>query len=226
MPSFHDDAAVAHYAQGPVRQVPGLHALHRMSWLLLAEHAPDDARILVLGAGGGLELKAFADARPGWRFVGVDPSAPMLDLAAKTLGPLASRVEFIQGEIDAAPAGPFDGATCLLTLHFLTPDQRLHALEQLRARLKSGAPLVVAHHSIAQEPEAKSRWLARYASFAASSGVADADARRAAEGIGTRLPLLSPEQEELLMERAGFAPPELFYAAFTFRGWVTRRKDP
>ena len=73
MSSFHDATAVARYAQGPVRQVPGLHALHRMAHLLLAEHAPDDGRILVLGAGGGLELRAFANARPGWRFVGVDP---------------------------------------------------------------------------------------------------------------------------------------------------------
>jgi tRNA (cmo5U34)-methyltransferase len=224
MSSFHDATAVARYAQGPVRQVPGLHALHRMAHLLLAEHVPDDGRILVLGAGGGLELKAFANARPGWRFVGVDPSAPMLALAENTLGPLASRVEFIHGEIDAAPAGPFDGATCLLTLHFLTLEERLHALRQLRERLKPAAPLVVAHHSIAQEPEERTRWLGRYASFAAASGVAYADARRAAEGIGRRLPLLSPAQEESLLERAGFTTPELFYAAFTFRGWVARRE--
>lgn len=224
MSSFHDATAVARYAQGPVRQVPGLHALHRMAHLLLAEHAPDDGRILVLGAGGGLELRAFANARPGWRFVGVDPSAPMLALAENTLGPLASRVEFIHGEIDAAPAGPFDGATCLLTLHFLTLEERLHALRQLRERLKPGAPLVVAHHSIAQEPEERTRWLGRYASFAAASGVAYADARRAAEAIGRRLPLLSPAQEESLLERAGFTTPELFYAAFTFRGWVARRE--
>ncbi|MDR0181917.1 class I SAM-dependent methyltransferase [Lysobacter arvi] len=223
MSSFHDAASVAHYAQGPVRQVPGFHALHRMTELLLAEHVPDDGRILVLGAGGGLELAAFAEARPRWRFVGVDPSAPMLALAERTLGPHASRAELIQGEIDAAPAGPFDGATCLLTLHFLDAGQRLHALQQLRERLRPGAPLVVAHHSIPQEPDAKSRWLGRYASFAASSGIAEADARRAADGIGSRLPLLSPEQDASLLTRAGFTEPELFYAAFTFRGWVARR---
>src|ERR671912_461243 len=97
MSSFHDANAVAHYAEGPVRQVPGLHALHRMAELLLAEHVPDNGEVLVLGAGGGLELKAFAEARPGWRFTGVDPSAPMLGLAAHTLGPLTSRVAFVEG---------------------------------------------------------------------------------------------------------------------------------
>lgn len=223
MSSFHDAAAVAHYAQGPVRQVPGFHALHRMTELLLAERVPADGRVLVLGAGGGLELKAFADARPGWRFTGVDPSAPMLALAKQTLGPLASRVDFVEGEIDAAPLEAFDAATCLLTLHFLTVEQRLHTLGELHRRLKPGAPLVVAHHSIPQNEPDKSRWLMRYAAFAAASGIPEADARRAAEGIGSRLPMLSPGHDAALLEQAGFGTPELFYAAFTFRGWVACR---
>ncbi len=223
--SFNDAHAVAHYAQGPVRQVPGLLAMHLMTELLLAERVPHDGRVLVLGAGGGQELKAFAQARPGWRFVGVDPSSPMLTLAKDTLGPLASRVEFIEGDIDAAPVEAFDGATCLLTLHFLTIEQRLHALGQLRLRLKPGAPLVVAHHSVPQAGDAKARWLDRYAAFAVSSGLPQADARRAALAIGERLPLLSPEQEVALLEQAGFKTPELFYAGFTFRGWVAYRSE-
>ena len=33
-------------------------------------------------------------------------------------------------------------------------------------------------------------------------------------------PTLSPEAEVDLLEQAGFVRPELFYAAFTFKGWV------
>ncbi|MCR5876248.1 hypothetical protein LRS10_20115 [Phenylobacterium sp. J426] len=50
--TFTDPAAVARYLEGPRRFTPGLDALHRMTGLLLAEHAPEDARVLVLGAGG------------------------------------------------------------------------------------------------------------------------------------------------------------------------------
>lgn len=220
--SFQDSDAVAQYGNGPVRQVPGLHALHRMSTLLLAEHVPGDGRVLVLGAGGGIELKVFVDAQPGWRFLGVDPSAPMLKLAQDTLGPEASRVDFVEGVIDDAPLAPCDGATCLLTLHFLSAEQRLHTLRELWRRLKPGAPLVVAHHSIPQAGVEKTRWLNRYAAFAASSGVPRADAYRAIEAIGERLPLLSPDEDEALLREAGFEDVELFYAAFTFKGWVAR----
>lgn len=220
MSSFSDPQAVARYAQGPVRQVPGFHALQQMTRLLLAESVPDDGRVLVLGAGGGLELKVFADAQPGWRLVGVDPSAEMLKLADVTLGPLAPRAELIEGYIDSAPLGPFDGATCLLTLHFLDADERLRTLSELRRRLKPGAPLVVAHHSIPLQAEQKVRWLRRYAAFGIASGVAELDANKAIAAIGERLPLLSPEQEVALLQRAGFDTVELFYAAFSFKGWV------
>jgi tRNA (cmo5U34)-methyltransferase len=222
MSSFHDPAAAAHYADGPTRQVPGLQALHRMSTLLLAEQVPEQGRVLVLGAGGGLELKVFADAQPGWRFLGIDPSAPMLKLAQDRLGPQASRVEFVEGVIDDAPPVACDGATCLLTFHFLTAAQRLHTLRQLRRRLKPGAPLVLAHHSFPQGPGEQRRWLERYAAFAMCSGVPKADAQRAIAAMPERLPLLSPEQDVALLQEAGFEAIELFYAAFTFKGWVAR----
>ena len=94
-------------------------------------------------------------------------------------------------------------------------------LSALRARLKPGAPLVVAHHSFSQEaPEQKAPWLARYAAFAAASGVAKDKAREAARRIGADLPILSPEADEASLRDAGFADVGLFHAGFTFRGWV------
>jgi tRNA (cmo5U34)-methyltransferase len=34
------------------------------------------------------------------------------------------------------------------------------------------------------------------------------------------LALLPPEEEQSLLRQAGFADVEMFYAAFSFRGWV------
>jgi tRNA (cmo5U34)-methyltransferase len=218
--AFSDPQTVARYAEGPVRQVPGFLALQQMTALLLAERVPATGHVLVLGAGGGLELKVFAEAQPAWHFVGVDPSAEMLNLAKATLGPLASRVELHEGYIDTAPEGLFDGATCLLTLHFLPLEERLHTLIELARRLKPGAPLVVAHHSFPQFGDEKMRWLKRYAAFAVASGVPAENAAGAIAAISGRLPLLSPEQDVALMHEAGFDVVELFYAGFTFKGWV------
>jgi tRNA (cmo5U34)-methyltransferase len=220
---FSDPEAVARYAEGPVRQVPGFFGLLQMAGILLAERTPDDASVLVLGAGGGLELKAFAEAQPAWRFCGVDPSAEMLGLAGRTLGPLASRVDLHEGYIDNAPEGPFDAATCILTMHFIPEQERRRTLAEVYRRLKPGAPFVVAHHSFPQHGGEKAKWLSRYAAFAVASGVLTANAENAISAIGERLPLLSPEQDEALLRDAGFTDVALFYAGFTFRGWVAYR---
>jgi len=219
--TFNDPAAVAGYTERAKRQVPGFTDLQRMAQLLLAERVPDTADILVLGAGGGLELKLFAEAQKDWRLLGVDPSAGMLDLARSTLGPLQSRAELVEGTIDAAPLGPFDGAACLLTLHFLPRDERLRALREVRRRLKPGAPFVVAHHSYPKGEQGR-RWLLRFAAFAVLSGIEAKQAAAMPAALEEHLPALSPQEDETLLREAGFSDVALFYAALTFRGWVAR----
>jgi tRNA (cmo5U34)-methyltransferase len=220
--AFQDASAIAGYADRTRRLVPGWDDLQKMATLLVAERVPDDARVLVIGAGGGAELAAMAHSHAGWRFAGVDPSAPMLEMARATLGPLAGRVDFHEGYVATAPAGPFDAATCLLTMHFVPHAERLPTLREIHRRLQRGAPFVVAHMSIPQAADERETWLARYAAFASSSGVDPEAARRAATAIGATLPLLGPEEEEALIAQAGFTGTRLFYAGLAFRGWVAQ----
>lgn len=217
---FSNPEAVARYLDGPRRFVPALADLHRMTGVLLAERAPADAKVLVLGAGGGLELKALAEAHPGWRFVGVDPSGPMLALAAQTLGSLVERVELVQGYIEDAPPGPFDAATCLLTLHFLEPAERRRTASDIRRRMKQGSPFVAAHGSFPQGQGERARWLSRYAAFAVAAGVDPQQANAARTAVETNVSMLRPEQDRAILYDAGFSDVELFFAAFTWRGWI------
>lgn len=220
--AFNDPDAAARYADGPRRFVPGFDALHRMTAILLAEHAPADARVLVLGAGGGLELRALAEAHPGWSFVGVDPAAEMLRAAERLLGPLMERVELVEGVIDDAPTGPFDAATCLLTLHFLQVPERERTARAIHHRLKPGAPFVAAHGSFPQGAGERDRWLDRYAAYAAASGVDPEQAQSARAAVAASVAMLDPAEDETVLRAAGFTNVELFYAAFTWRGWIAR----
>ncbi|MEQ9245941.1 MAG: class I SAM-dependent methyltransferase [Nitratireductor sp.] len=210
------------YEERVMRQVPGLADMHRMAGILLAERVPRNARVLVLGAGGGLELRNFARAYPGWRFDGIDPSADMLALARATLGEMQNRVTFHQGYIEDAPEKRFDGASCFLTLHFLPREARLDTLRTLHSRLQPGAPLVVAHHSFPIETPAGERWLRRNAAFHAASGEVSGKVMAQIAAMRQNLPALAPEEDEALLAEAGFGDIELFYAGFSFRGWVCR----
>lgn len=218
--AFSDARHVARYAEGPPRMVPGFESMHRMTTLLLAERVPDKGRVLVVGAGGGLELKTFADAQPSWTFDGVDPSLEMIHLAKQTLGPLVSRVQFHEGFIDAAPAESFDAATCLLVMHFLDRNERLRTATQVRRRLKPGSPFVSVHLSIPPDEGERAIWMSRFAAFAKSTDLSAEDSQRARTAVESHLHILTPEQDETILCEAGFSNVSLFYVGFTFRGWI------
>ncbi|MGZ0105923.1 class I SAM-dependent methyltransferase [Achromobacter sp. KK8] len=209
------------YADRVARHVPGLRDLHRMIGVLMAEQTPADGHLLVLGAGGGLELKALAESGPRWRLDGVDPSTDMLRQARATLGELAPRATLRQGYIDDAPEGPYDGATCLLTLHFLGPQERLRTVREVSRRLRPGAPFIVAHHSFPLQR--RDAWLTRNAAFITAAGVPAAQARDGMQAMRDKLPVLDPQADEAILRDAGFTDIELFYAALTFKGWVCRK---
>lgn len=214
------DGAAAHdYASRPARQVPGFADLHRMAIQLMAERVPDDARILVLGAGGGLELRAFADARTGWTFEGVDPSADMLALARTIIGAQIGRVDLRHGYIADASPGPFDAATALLIFHFIPAGQRLETLRQIRSRLRPGAPFILAHISFPQAEPERSIWIVRHVAY--GNPAADpAQQQQSRDAIASRLSILPPEAEEANLRAAGFGGVSLFYAGLSFRGWI------
>ncbi|CUX65378.1 Methyltransferase type 11 [Agrobacterium tumefaciens str. Kerr 14] len=215
---FANPAATASYLEDTPRRVPGLADLHRMTMLLLAETAPEAAHVLVVGAGGGMETRAMAEAQRKWRFTGIDPSAAMLGLARRTLASVADRVELLEGTVEVAPAGPFDGATSILTLHHIDPDARVRTLQEIRRRLKPGAVLVTAGHT-APGPDPV-RWMTRSVAFGDRNDLDWAKARETGRMMTDRLPLLAPAEEEKLLREAGFVNVGLFYAAFSFRGWV------
>jgi tRNA (cmo5U34)-methyltransferase len=216
---WNDPATASSYTDGARSSVPYLPAVHGIVEQILAETVPGDGRVLVVGAGGGLELAYLAERHAGWTFDGVDPSAPMLQLARETMGPLAARATLTEGSAGDAPDGPFDGATCLLTLHFLPTAERLETLKEIRTRLRPGAALLTFHHSVPGGAATRT-WLVRYARSTGGPGAPDDQIARTADALGTRLPFLSPEADEALLRAAGFKDVGLFFAALTFRGWV------
>jgi len=220
---FADPDFVARYIDGPKRFVPGHDDMRRMALQLLAEDARDDAHILVVGAGGGIELRAFAEARPAWRFTGIDPSAPMLDLARTVLGPAGDRCTLIEGIVEDAPNGPFDGASCLLTLHLIPDDgAKLSTLRAIRKRLRPGARFVVVDQCLDKAAPDFMRKLDRYLRFGRESGASEDDVAMIRERLLEQGHMIGRTREEVLLVEAGFGDIELFYAGFAWTGWTAR----
>lgn len=218
---FNNPEHAARYAEGPKRFVPGFDGLHRIMTQLLQETVPADARVLVLGAGGGLEIRTLSQAMPDWRFCGVDPSGEMLAQARVLLGEDAQKVDWVEGLIFDAPAEKFDAATCLLTLHFVPDDgAKLETLKAVRARLKPGAPFFAAHMSIDKSAADADLKFERYARFSEGSGTDPEMVAKARTHVKGMLNCVGPERDESLLREAGFQRIELVFAGLSWRGWI------
>lgn len=109
-------------------------------------------------------------------------------------------------------------AVSLLTLHHVALEERQRILREIHARLKPGARLVVAGHSL--PGSAAQRWMTRSVAFGDRHGLNWPRSAQTARLMVERLPQVALEQEEAMLRRAGFEDIELFYAAFSFRGFV------
>jgi len=211
------------YDRGPRWFMPGYDASHAMAAVLLRDRIGEVGRILVIGAGGGIELSVFAREASGWSFTGVDPSAEMLSRAKHKIDEAGAteRVSLLRGTAEDVPREAFDAATAFLALHFVPDDgARLRALREIHARLKHGAPFLMINGCADMESPRFAEDQRLYAAFARRNGapaeIIDAAVRMQRENVH----LLPPEREEALLAEAGFRNLRLFYVGMWVFGWI------
>lgn len=216
----------ATYQQRIRRIVPGYDDLATMMLGELIGLTPASAHLLVIGSGAGEEISVMGNARPRWRFTGVDPSAQMIGLATtriEQLG-LTDRVTLHHGTAEELPPEPaFDAATLALVMHFVTGEEKkLALLQQVARRLRPGAPLVLVDShgdtgssEFAAEFEA---WM-RYLTLRGMSGEEHEHYRMQ---VTASCHFVPEARIRALLADAGFAGPRLFYRGYVFGGWIAR----
>jgi len=186
-----------------------------------------ERHILVAGAGGGAkEIVAIGMLEPGWRFTAVDPSQPMLDLTIARLREIGfvERTEVRLGYVDDLPPGRmFDAATLIGVLHHLQGDAAKRGiLQSLAARLKPGAPLILAcnRYAYASQPLLLAAWGERWRMQGASP-------EERAEMHGKIMRAADPPRSEEavveLLAEAGFERPISFFSSLFWGAWLARR---
>jgi len=209
------------------RVFPSYEHLHEAACALLGAALPAEANVLVAGAGGGMELCTFGSRQAGWRLTGIDPSGQMLAFARRKVerAGLQQRVKLLQGYVhELEQSAVFDGAACMLVLHFLPDDGgKLGLLQQLAARLKSGGALLLVSAAGARDSDAyrvMRRALALRLMYDGMSGLEAEALLHKAEGEMALVP--STRIEELLRE-AGFSACSPFFRELLFEGWIAFR---
>lgn len=221
-----DQARAASYDQRFTKLAPLRDALHLLMRIILAE-LPQDAQVLCVGAGTGLELLDLAHNFPQWRFTAVDPAAPMLEICRQRAveAGVAERCTFHQGYLESLPASdPFDAATCLLVSHFLVqPEQRRRLFGEIAARLRPQAYLISADLAADMTGPQYQALLPVWLRMLQYSGVPAAEIENFRASYGRDVALLPLEQVSQLIAAGGWEPPVLFFQTLLIHAWYSRR---
>lgn len=214
---------IEEYAKLAEQFIPGRRAIFAIVESALIELLPEgNAKILVVGAGGGEEIARLGENNPTWSFVGIDTYAPMIELAEKRLAdtPAGARSRLLTQSIEDLDERDFDAATSILTAHFVPDDgAKLAFLKDIRARMKPGAPLTIVD-GVGVAGEEKTELLRRiWIRHAIRNGIAEDVAESNAENF-KKVAIVSEEREEELLKSAGFKRLTPVFRGLAIKGWL------
>ena len=203
---------------------PFYETIHTAINAVLRVYLGAESEILIVGAGTGAEILELGKTNSRWRFLGVDPAQPMLDLAKQKIQAvgLADRVSMFKGYVDDLPADKlYDGATVAMVLHFVPDDGgKLKLLSGVARRLKSGAPLVLMDaHGDLSAPESKLLLEA----WKHQQNLAGGKWEDIESGMKERMKtchFVSSSRIEQLLAEAGFHRIQRFFQNFMLGGWI------
>lgn len=199
-------------------------SLHFLVRLVLAD-LPADARILCVGVGTGAEILSLAQTYPGWSFVGIDPSAEMLEVGRRRLAAagVLERCDLMQGYVEDAPQGGFDAVVSLLVAHFIKRDGRPGFYRAIHDRLKPGGRFVSAEISADLDAPEFPAMLEDWKQVQTLMGATPDSLAKLGGMMRDVLGVLPPAETEDLWRAAGFARPIPFFQGFMIRGWHATR---
>nr|WP_180203397.1 class I SAM-dependent methyltransferase [Pseudomonas sp. SbOxS1]NYU03070.1 class I SAM-dependent methyltransferase [Pseudomonas sp. SbOxS1] len=183
------------------------------------------ANVLVVGAGGtAQEIIAMARLEPGWRFMAVDPSEPMLAAAKQQLeaNNLLERTTLHLGRVEDLEADEsYDAATLIGVLHHLDGDEgKRQILRSIRPHLKPGAPLIVAgnQYAYASQPLLLAAWGQRWRQDGASPDEVKVKLGKILQGAD---PPHSEAAVQKLLHDSGFGDTTRFFSSLFWSAWLT-----
>ena len=206
---------------GPIRN--GLHFLLESVFADL----PEDAQILAVGAGTGVEISHLAAVFPKWRFTALDPSGAMLAECrsrAENDGFL-DRCDFHEGYVSELPEGEsYDGATCFLVSQFITDKaERSAFFRSIASRLKPGAILASSDLSSDVRSAEYEELFRVWSNVMSAADLTPERREQMRKAYENDVAVIPPDEVADIIRGSGFQTPTLFYQAGLIHAWFARR---
>lgn len=220
-PDFFPPSAALVYDERNRPLAPIGDNMHFLIRLVLRNHNVR-SHVLCVGVGTGAEILSLAQAFPEWTFVGIDPSAGMLDVCRERLkaAGVIDRCELIRGYVSDVPEGEsFDAVLSILVGHFVKKDDRAQFYGSMYDRLRPGGYLINTEISFDLDSKEFPSMLKNWEGVQSLMGATPESLANLPQQLRTMLSVISPAETEDLLRQCGFALPVRFFQAFMICGW-------
>jgi tRNA (cmo5U34)-methyltransferase len=216
--------AADEYEQMVRLALPGYEVMHTFVLACLRSCLPQTADLLVVGAGGGMELVRLGQGNPQWQLLGVDPSEKMLAIAQQKIAQhqLSQRIRLIQGYVQDLPTDTvYDAATSILVMHFIPEeDGKLAFLQGIAQRLKMAAPLILVDVFGTKGSSELEKIIATIHAYWEETGLPADKQKQLLETFKNAAYPLSEARILALFQQAGFSRVIRFYTGLWVGGWM------
>ncbi|MEO0801053.1 MAG: class I SAM-dependent methyltransferase [Cyanobacteria bacterium J06642_2] len=187
---------------------------------------PQNAKILIVGCGTGVELIRLAKALPTATFVALDSAQPMLDFCVRQVEAkgLTHRVQFHSGAVDSLEhESPFDAATAILVSQHLANDaEAARFFTQISQRLKPSGCLYSADLHIPSDQN-RDRMIDLWREQAVMSGVEASIIQNITARFGIDLRVRDEEAIAHLLHTAGLALSLKPFSSLLYGAWLSQK---
>lgn len=221
MSDFFSAEASKLYDERNRKLAPISESLHFLIRLILRD-SPARSRVLCVGVGTGAEILSLSKAFPQWTFVGVEPSAGMLDVCRERLSQagVMDRCELIHGYVqDVSPDVAFDVSLSVLVGHFVKADERAAFYAAMADRLRVGGYFIDAEISFDLNSADFPTMLKGWEGVQLMMGATAESLATLPKQLREMLTVLRPEKIEDLMRHSGIRTPIRFFQALMICGW-------
>jgi tRNA (cmo5U34)-methyltransferase len=216
--------SAAGYDERIRKTFPFYETIHTAINAVLRVYLGAESEILIVGAGTGAEILELGKTNPGWRFLGVDPAKPMLDLAKEKIeaAGLTDRVSLFNGLVGDLPIGKLcDGATSAMIMHFVPDDGgKIEFLRAIASHLKSGAPFVLMDANGDLSAPESELLIEAWKQQQVLAGVKREEVESGMKERIKTIHFVSPSRMEQLLAEAGFHRMQRFFQNVMLGGWI------
>ena len=204
------------------RSVPFYSEMQRMIGELAADYAAEGTAIYDLGCSTGTTILQIAEGIPrerNVRYVGIDSSPEMLEIARRKLTESGFDRPFDLECADLNTGARIDGASVVLlvlTLQFIRPLYRQRLIRSIYEGLQENGALILVEKVLGENSEFNRLFIQHYYEMKRENGYSELEIAQKREALENILvPYRLEENKELLREQ-GFKHVDVFFKWYNF----------